>query len=78
MEMIYTTEEKLVHVEQAKVYVEEGKGRYTAYARKAGIAHTTFHDGYRGSRARGHEIIKLGKPAVQDADKGKFSVGCLC
>ena len=48
MEMIYTTEEKLVHVEQAKVYVEEGKGRYTAYARKAGIARTTFHAWMQG------------------------------
>jgi transposase-like protein len=82
---LYTTEDKLAHVERAKAYVKEGKGTYSSYAREAGVPRTTFHswlhnlvpDGSMKPRTPTPQsgIVKLGKPVMQDAREGRFLVG---
>lgn len=80
---LYTTKEKMVHAEQAEVYVKEGKGTYSSYAREAGIPRTTLHKWIhdvfssresKNSRMSEHGIIKLGKPMVHSTSTGRFSV----
>jgi transposase-like protein len=82
---LYTREEKLAHVQQAEAYIKEGKGTYSSYAREVGVPRTTFHswlhdlfpDGSRKPSTPTPQsgMVKLGKPVMQDARKGRFLVG---
>lgn len=79
--MVYTEEEKLAHVERAKVYVEKGEGSYTAYAREAGVPRTTFHKWLhrvypetriKKARASERSLVNLGKPGKDSIGRGRF------
>ena len=80
--MRYTKEEKLAHVEKAKVFIKNGGGSYTSYARENDIARTTFYQwtlDFGSSkpakdRASGSSLVNLGKPAMPIIEKQSFVV----
>jgi hypothetical protein len=81
--MVYTEEEKLAHVERAKVYVEKGEGSYTAYAREARVPRTTFHKWLhrvypetriKKAKASERSLVNLGKPGKDSTGRGTFLV----
>jgi hypothetical protein len=78
----YTHEEKVAHIERARVYVGAGKGSYSSYAREAGVPRTTFHkwlhdlfpDENKKTSTSKPNLVNLGKPVIPGTINGTFVV----